>query len=241
MKRRVITPTADLRETPDDKAPKGKFESQLVYGEIFIVEKEENGWCRGTCAHDGYAGWIKKEHLGPDSKPTHLLTAHRSVLYQDATIKSPAVETFSFGSRVTVTAQREKFAQLDTGAWIYLPHMSPLDALEKDHVATAVKFLETPYYWGGRSGFGIDCSGLVQVSLAHAGIKAPRDTEEQIKLGATVDRPRTSDLVFFKGHVGIMVDDDNLLHANAHHMQVTAEPLWQVEERSGAIVAVRRV
>lgn len=113
---------------------------------------------------------------------------------------------------------------------------------EKDHVATALKFLETPYCWGGRSGFGIDCSGLVQVSLARAGIAVPRDTEDQEHaVGKPVNDLQRGDLAYFKGHVGIMTDAENILHANAFHMKVCVEPLRDVEKRGGAITSVRRV
>lgn len=157
-------------------------------------------------------------------------------------MKSPVTDTLSFGSRIAVTATHEKFAQINDGSWIYLKHISPVKKRNKDYVATALKFLETPYYWGGRSGFGIDCSGLVQVSLARAGIPVPRDTDVQVdKIGKPVKTPKTGDIVFFSGHVGIMVDNKNILHANAFHMKVTVEPLKEVAKRSNGITAVRRM
>lgn len=239
--RYVIAPNADIRETPDANAVKGKLETQLVFGEGFIVDREEGNWAQGRCAHDDYAGWIEKRFLGEAAAPTHAVTAARSYVYRADSMKSASLGALSFGSRVSLRVAGEQWSQLSSGSWIYSRHLSPLTEKFDDHVATAKKFLETPYYWGGRSGFGIDCSGLVQVSLALAGVKAPRDTEEQIKLGEETPRSRTGDLVFFPGHVGIMVDDDNILHANAFHMKVTIEPLWQVEERSKEVTAIRRL
>ena len=238
----VIAPNADIREAPDANAVKGKLETQLVFGEEFIVDNEEGNWAQGRCAHDDYPGWIEKRFLGDDAAPaTHIITAARSSVYRADSMKSPCVGVFSFGSRVSLRVTGEKWSQLSSGAWIYTKHLSPVAEKFDDHLATAKKFLETPYYWGGRSGFGIDCSGLVQVSLALAGIKAPRDTEQQITLGASTPRSRTGDLVFFPGHVGIMVDEDNILHANAFHMKVAVEPLWVVEERSQGITDIRRL
>ena len=240
--RTVIAPNADIRETPDANAVKGKLETQLVFGEGFIIDNEEGNWAQGRCAHDDYPGWIEKRFLGDDAAPaTHIITAARSSVYRADSMKSPCVGVFSFGSRVSLRVTGEKWSQLSSGAWIYTKHLSPVAEKFDDHLATAKKFLETPYYWGGRSGFGIDCSGLVQVSLALAGIKAPRDTEQQITLGASTPRSRTGDLVFFPGHVGIMVDEDNILHANAFHMKVAVEPLWVVEERSKGITDIRRL
>ena len=84
---------------------------------------------------------------------------------------------------------------------------------EPDYVAVAERFLETPYLWGGRTSEGIDCSGLVQTALAAAGVASPRDSDmQEAGLGEpiAIDDPRTTlergDLVFWKGHVGIMRD-----------------------------------
>jgi cell wall-associated NlpC family hydrolase len=243
--RHVIAPAADVRETPDATAPRGKLETQLVRGEGFVVENEKDGWCRGHCLHDGYKGYVETRCLSAKSfAPTHLVTAARSHVYRAATMKSPHVGTLGFGSRLALTGKEENgYRELaDDGGWIYARHLDGIAETVEDYVATARLFLETPYYWGGRSGFGIDCSGLVQVCLARAGLRVPRDTEDQISLGREHDRRGTGDLVFFKGHVGIMTDSDNLIHANAHHMKVTEEPLWMAEDRSeGGITAIRRI
>jgi cell wall-associated NlpC family hydrolase len=243
---RVITPVADIHGAPDETALRGKFESQLVYGETFTVDREENGWCHGVSAQDGYGGYVQSKLLQPTSAlkpPTHVVIEARTPVYRDASIKSPRLDVLSFGSIVTITEEGEKFSHLFRGGWVYNKHLTTLDLHEEDYVSTAKKFLETPYYWGGRSGFGIDCSGLVQVSLARAGILVPRDTEKQTDvIGQPIDTtPRTGDIVFFPGHVGIMVDDENILHANAFHMKTCIEPLWVVDERSGGITATRRI
>lgn len=243
MKYQVISPVADVYGTPDTSARRGKFETQLVLGEMFIVEEEKGGWCKGACAHDGYAGHIETRHLAkPASPATHVITASRSHAYRDATIKSAPVGTLSFGSLVTVAASGQGWAQMNSGAWIYQKHIAPVDKHDTDYIATARKFLETPYYWGGRSGFGIDCSGLVQVSLARAGIHALRDTEMQRDtLGAAADAAKAGDIVFFPGHVGLMADDHNIIHANAFHMKVVIEPVNDVAGRGEGIISIRRL
>jgi cell wall-associated NlpC family hydrolase len=243
MKHQVTSPVADVYGVPDASAFRGKFESQLVLGEIFNVIEEKDGWCKGACAHDDYPGWVEKRHLTKDVKtPTHVITAVRTHAYRDETMKSPVLDTLSFGSLIFVSAEHQEYAQINNGAWVYLKHIAPLHAFEKDHVATALKFLEVPYYWGGRSGFGTDCSGLVQMSLARAGVNVLRDTEMQEgKFGKRVDTPKSGDIVFFPGHVGIMVDDRNIIHANAFHMKTIIEPLKLVAERSNGITAIQRL
>jgi cell wall-associated NlpC family hydrolase len=242
--KQVIVPVAELRELPDDHAPRGKMESQLVFGETFKVETEAAGWCRGYCVHDGYPGWVHSSHLRPVAlASTHIVTAARSHVFAGPSIKNTLVQTLSFGSKVRIVTEEEKFAQLEDGSWIYRKHIAPRSDIDSDYIATAKKFLETPYFWGGRSGFGIDCSGLVQVSLLRAGIKCDRDTELQTgTIGKTAESaPEEGDFVFFPGHVGIMVDDKNLLHANGFHMKVCIEPLEDVVYRGSNITAVRRL
>jgi cell wall-associated NlpC family hydrolase len=240
--RRVITPTAEMRETPDAHALRGKYESQLVYGETFFVEEEKNGWARGHSTHDGYAGWVEAKHLGAPEEATHIVTAARTSVFRDATMKSPLLAAFSFNSRLRVSETGEKFSRVEGLGWIPSAHLSPVGTFELDHVKTAMKFLETPYAWGGRSGFGIDCSGLVQVFLQHAGIAVRRDTElQEHEVGTRTEKPQRGDLVYFKGHVGVMTDSKNLLHANATHMKTCIEPLADVVARGAAVTGIRRV
>ena len=242
MKYQVISSVVDVRGVPDASAPKEKFETQLVRGEIFIVSEEKDGWCKGVCAHDNYPGYIESKYLSQSVIPaTHVVTAVQSHVYSAPSLKSSRIETLSFGSQIAVETSAEGWAQIKGGGWIYQKNLMPMDAFDKDPIATAKKFLELPYSWGGRSGFGIDCSGLMQICLARAGIAIPRDTDVQENaVGSTVETPKKGDLVFFPGHVGLMVDDQHIIHANAFHMKVTIEPLSVVAERSKKITSVRR-
>ena len=131
-------------------------------------------------------------------------------------------------------------------------HVAPLAETDADFVAVAERFLHAPYLWGGTSGFGVDCSGLVQLAMSMAGQTVLRDTDMQegsigeiLETGDDYSSLLRGDLVFWKGHVGIMTDADNLLHANGSTMTVALEPLSaaiaRIEPHYGLPTSVRRI
>lgn len=244
--RQVRVGSAGVTNTPDAAASRT---TELLYGEVFTVYDESGGWAWGQNATDGYVGWVRAAALGAGPlAPTHAVDALRSFIYPLPDMKTPPVDALSLTTPVTVVGEERGFAALAHGGWIFARHLAPLGTTGGDPVAIARRFLGVPYLWGGRTSLGIDCSGLVQIALAHAGIPAPRDSDMQrAELGARVADSghgvafEPNDLVFFPGHVGIMVDGDSLIHATAFTMTVTIEPLLAVTERAGGILAVRRL
>jgi cell wall-associated NlpC family hydrolase len=161
-------------------------------------------------------------------------------VYPEAELRKPPRAALSMGSRITVTGEAEtrgtRYFTLADGGAVIARHCLPLgQTIADDYVSIAETFVETPYLWGGRSGFGIDCSGLVQLAMMMAGRKAPRDSDMQAFLGEEIVREqlRRGDLVFWKGHVGVMENEQTLLHANGHTMSVARENLNAAIERIG--------
>lgn len=207
--------------------------SQLVHGEGFDMVDEAGGWAWGRCAHDDYVGYVRADTLGPVQTPTHRVTASLALVFANPDIKAPVVKALPIGARIAGQAEGN-FLRIDEG-YIHERHVAGLDALESDAVAAAERLIGTPYRWGGRGGDGIDCSGLVQRSLELAGIAAPRDSDmqrDQLGQPLAEDAPlRRGDLIFFPGHVGFMLDEARLLHANAYWMSTVIEPLADVVDR----------
>jgi cell wall-associated NlpC family hydrolase len=238
----------DIKREP---RPDAALDTQALYGELFTVYDEEEGWAWGQLARDGYVGWIAANTLWSRIyTPTHLVSAPRTFVYPGPSIKLPPLLAAPMGAEIVVVEQRDEFAVTSEGGFVFAAHLVALGAWAPDFVAVAENFLNVPYLWGGRSTLGIDCSGLVQAALRLAGVDAPRDTDlQQAALGVEIapNAPlQRGDLVFWKGHVGVMRDSSLLLHANATHMLVSSEPLERVRARNlergaGDVTAIRRL
>lgn len=222
----VSVPAAPLRRHPADDAEQ---ESRLLFGERVDVLLEKEGYAFGQAARDGYVGWIPADALsGPPLTPTHRVAVLRTYAFSQANIKTTPVGLYSLNSLVTVEETDGRFSRAAGSGWFMSEHLAPIGAgFETDAAGVALGFLGAPYLWGGRESLGLDCSGLVQQALNACGVACPRDTDMQAKIGRAVEAADLTrgDLVFWKGHVGMMLDADRMVHANGHHMATVVEPL----------------
>jgi cell wall-associated NlpC family hydrolase len=247
--RRVVAAAAPIKRKPRADAP---LDSEVLRGELFTVfEDMAEGWSWGQLATDDYVGYVPTDALGPMSpEPTHRISALRTFLYPGPDLKLPARMALSLGASIALAGAAEtrgtEYRLLTGGEGaIVAVHAVPVDAPpERDFVAVAERFLNCAYLWGGRTSLGLDCSGLVQLSLMAAGHSVPRDTDlQESLLGSRLsdaERLHRGDLVFWPGHVGIMIDAENLLHASGRYMAVVIEPLSEAIERMGRPRTVRR-
>ncbi|HAQ33822.1 MAG: hydrolase Nlp/P60 [Maricaulis sp.] len=225
-----------LRAKPSDDAP---VDTQLLFGEVFAVLEEKDGWAWGFARNDGYVGYVRSEALSDEVLlATHRVSALRTYVFPEPDLKCEPSQLISLNARVSAGRRDGRYVEVIGTGWVPDAHITPINASEPDFVAVAERFLGTPYLWGGKTSLGLDCSALVQLALEAAGIPAPRDTDlQEVELGGRwrhleFDMPkRRGDLVFWKGHVGIMLDGELLLHANAHHMATAMEPVTEAIER----------
>lgn len=216
--------SADARQT-----------SQLLFGERFEVFEVKNGIAWGQAFRDDYVGYVEAAHLSADlHQPTHRLCALASHIYPAPDLKTMPLASIYMSCDLAVKnrAPENGFVELESGGWVYARHLAPTAEDQPDFVGTALKFLDAPYLWGGKSSAGLDCSALVQVALRQAGKSIPRDTDLQLQaLGPALPLdtpPQRGDIAFFPGHVGIMLDETRILHANATHMAVSIDRLDDV-------------
>jgi cell wall-associated NlpC family hydrolase len=242
---------ADVHRSPSHDAP---LDTQALFGEAVTLYEDHEGWGWAQLARDGYVGYVAMAALAEGHlAPTHRVAVNRTFVYPGPDLKLPARRASPLGAAVCVRATQGGFAQIGETAFVFAGHLVPYDSREKDFVAVAERFLHVPYLWGGKTSLGIDCSGLVQIALDAAGVAVPRDTDLQEKaigaplnLDADLTGLRRGDVIFWRGHVGIMQDAANLLHANAHHMLVASEPLRAARDRILAktaqpITAIKRL
>ncbi len=240
---RVTVPFTDLC-----RAPRGARDRQILLGDGVTVFEVREGVAFVQCEKDGFVGYVNAEHLGDLPEPTHWVVALTSHIYSEPDMKSPETAELVFGSAVCVIAHTGRFQELATGGYVPKQHLWPITKRFNDPVTAAQMFFGVPYLWGGNTSRGLDCSGLVQAALLAAGKDCPGDSDlQEAALGRRLEGGEASargDLVFWKGHVGIMVDGETLIHANSHHMAVAYEPLEvairRIEAQGGGPVTSRK-
>ena len=252
--RRVVSSISDMHSEPDSST---SMSSQILHGHDVRVYEDKNGWSYAQSESDGYVGYIRSDSLSSDLSltPSHMVLSPHTYIYSDKDAKSPRILDCSIGSKLSIDDFVESngviFGEVSGGGYISGKHVFELTGgTPTDYVAIGERLLHIPYLWGGTSGFGIDCSGLIYLSHLVCGNSILRDTDmQESSLGkqltdvdfSTLQR---GDYVFWQGHVGMMSSADTLLHSNMNSMSVSLESLSQaisrIEPLYGSPTCVRR-
>ena len=236
-----------------------QLETELRYGQGFICHETVGEFIRGDVvpliAHPSgpiSTGYVNVKDLGDIADDAaYKVTALKAPVFSQQNIKSRIKMILPFGAylqKFSVLKDSE-FIHIGQEQYVHRHHIAPLGDYEPDFTFTAERHIGLPYIWGGISSEGLDCSGLVQTALWAAGLPCPRNSGEQcIDLGQAIDLDaplKRGDLVFWKGHVGIMQSEKYILHANGHHMLTISEPLnvaaQRIDKSTGPIIAIKRL
>lgn len=222
--------------------PGGARDRQLLSGDALELYERRDGWAYVRAVKDGYCGWVPASALAPREEPSARVAVRSTWLCPVPSVRQPAHADLHFGARVVLLGEeRDGWTRVrcgGVGGWLPGFHLRPLDRPEADPVAVARLFLGTPYFWGGNTGFGIDCSGLVQAALLACAIPCPGDSDlQEAALGrelAPDEADRAGDLYFWRGHAAMVAEPGLLIHATGHAMQVVLEPVAEVIARNAA-------
>jgi hypothetical protein len=225
---RVIAPMAAVLRAPQAEA---EVDDQLVFGELFDVLIHEGMFALGQARRDGYVGYVDRAALAPEGPaPTHRVSALRAYAFAAPDFKAASTGPFSMNVLVRVVADEGRYRQVEGCGWFAAEQLAPIGAVETEPAAVAERFAGTPYLWGGRTSLGLDCSGLVQQALYACGRACPRDSDLQQVFFPAIAREEAGrgDLVFWPDHVGMLLDQTRVIHANARTMDVAIEPIDSV-------------
>lgn len=216
---------APLRRSADDAS---EMTSQLLYGELVtILTKKNKSWVKIRCEWDAYEGWVDPKQLvglSLDEFESHrenraypLEVAH-PIMSGDVSFPIVAGSSLPQYDGMTFRILADKLVY---SGQVITPNQVSITA--ELLIKVARKYLNAPYLWGGRSPFGIDCSGFTQAVFKIFGIALPRDAYQQAEMGEMVDFVAASnvgDLAFFVNkegrihHVGIILEKNHIIHAS---------------------------
>ena len=227
-----------MKAGPGFKYP---LENELLFGEKIEINKVTGDWFFCQSLLDGYLGWINIKYLSDVIDVNHRVINLRSNLYEKDNLKANILFHLPLGSKLNVIKETKEWSKIQyynrnhlCEGFVPNKDIIPINNKVLDWVSIAESLLNTPYKWGGRDSQSVDCSSLIQLSLETIGIYFPRNTKQQIELfkGKNDNIFNRGTLIYWDGHVGVMIDKENFLHANSFHMKVTIEPLIKVKKRA---------
>jgi cell wall-associated NlpC family hydrolase len=234
----VAAALVDVRNAPKRDASQT---TQALMGEAVTVFDVDKNWAWCQLGRDGYVGYVPADVLVEGTVvATHEVAVPSTFLYPAADLKTAPYTAIYMNSPLVVVEEGEKWSRIADGRYAFTRHLRPVATAATDPAAVAVLLEHTPYLWGGRTRLGLDCSGLVQTALQACGRPCPRDTDMmESKLGEALPFDKAllhrGDLVFWTGHVGMMIDSQRLIHTNGYHMLTAIEPLSEALTRIAAL------
>ena len=210
-----------IRELPSDTS---EMTTQLIFGEHYKIVEQRKKWSRIKIAHDKYTGWISNNQIHIiDQEEYDKLEKEVATLTTDILdiIEGESNQPIVIGS--VLPTYKSDHAIIKNKMYKFLGKKTQGFSEKKHLINNALIFLNAPYLWGGRTPFGIDCSGFTQIVYRLQGINIPRDAHQQAEVGNTlsfIEESQEGDLAFFDDsegkitHVGLIMNNNNIIHAS---------------------------
>ena len=230
------------------KTKKSSVVTQLLYGDTFKNLGQKGSWIRIKNDSDNYKGYIKNKKFNLNDKTTHKVYILHANLYSKPNEKSKINKKLSFGSKIKITQQSGKFLKFDK-FWIKKKSLKKINFKTKNYFKNINKFINVKYKWGGKHFTGMDCSGLIQLFLNFNNKFCPRDTKDQIKYfkkKIELHNIKKNDLIFWEGHVALVLSKSELIHAYGPLKKVIIMPIKKTIDRihrtaNLKVTAIRRI
>ncbi len=201
--------------------------SQILYGEKFKILNKKKGWVKIKTNYDNYIGYIKNDNFYENFKPKQKIFKLKSKIFIKKNNKFlPTKKFLYFASGVSYLNKYKNFIEFKKNNWIKKSDTKEISHQEKNFLKIIKLFLNSKYLWGGKTSDGIDCSALIQVYFYYNRIFFPRDSKDQIKFCKKKSKKRLSkgDIIFWKGHVGLCLNNSKFIHAYGPKKKVIIMP-----------------
>ena len=206
--------------------------SQIIYGERFKVLSKNKSWLKIKTSFDNYIGYIGDENYSVDHSPTHKIFSLKVNIFDKK--KNKTKYFLPFASKVSIIQENKKFVEFEKNKWILKKDIRKIDHEEKNYLKILKLFLKTKYVWGGKSYKGIDCSAILQLFYYYNNKFYPRDTKDQLKYSKNnteIKKFKKGDVLFWKGHVAICINDKKLIHAYGPEKKVLIMSITKTIDR----------
>ena len=215
------------------KSLKSPIDSQLLYGDNFKIIKKFSGWKKIKIKKDGYVGYIKNKKLHSPIKSNFKVSVVKARVYSKPNLKRKLNKFLPYESRLRIVKKSGKFGKFEK-YWIKISDVKKINFKNKNIFKDVMLFKNTKYLWGGKSYKGIDCSALVQIFFNHNNKFCPRDSEDQekfFKKKVKIKNIKKNDMIFWKGHVAIVLSKNKLIHAYGPMKKVVIMDIKRTIER----------
>tara|TARA_B100000780_G_C21112695_1_gene449805 strand:+ start:957 stop:1694 length:738 start_codon:yes stop_codon:yes gene_type:complete len=231
----------------EDRFSKKKLSTQLLYGDKFKIIKKFKDRLKIKTTYDNYIGYIAKKKFPENEKRTHKISVLKANLYSQPRVKSKLNKYISFCSYIKVNGYKNKFYNFGK-YWIKKRDVTPIKS--KIKIFDDIKIFDNiKYKWGGNSHKGIDCSALVQIFFKFNNTFCPRDTKDQVSFFKTINKSsifKKNNLIYWKGHVAICLNNNHLIHAYGPKKKVVTmnikDTVLEIKNKSNLeIISIKKI